>query len=567
MFKKWMASAMLLSIMLANWPISKANAYEDLFSKNEGFLAVEYLKERGVYKDTKKFHPEIYLTRANLIIDLVKLNGGVQLGRQAKLPFLDTNNNNWYSAYFQEAIELGFLDQNTENVHPYRFVNHLETLIFLYQSKGWEIPTSHEKENIFFDLEGTPYQALVVDAFERNIFKPKNETTAGVYRALPRLEAAKMLYQVELIDRQKPPETSTEITEVDPELQRFIDAWTHINDYYLYDDFDREMIIDEALKGMVDALGDEYSVFMDAEITQQFFDREDNSIEGIGAVLEMTNENEVVIISPLAGSPAEAAGLKSGDVIKQVNGQSTQDLTLFEVITLIKGPKETTVTLVIDRGGKSITIGIERAVIEIISIQNEIIENGSIYKLDFSQFNTDADLQFEEIMTEFLDDEKARGMIIDLRGNPGGFLDVTVNILSHFVDRLELVVRIQYKNRYQELLSNAEGELKNTPTVILIDRGSASASEILAGVLQDYGLATIVGENSFGKGTVQHIQHLSGGSSLKLTVAQWITPGWQEIAGNGVQPDIKIVDDPQTEKDEALIVGIEELKKLINNAQ
>lgn len=563
MTKKWTYGLSILMLCLSI-PNSFAHTYDDLNTNDAGFYAVDYLRERGVYRPTKSFKPELYLTRANFIVDLIKLNApNFNKNIVPKLPFEDTENNSWYAPYFQQAIEMGILDPNPVNANPYKNLSAIEALTFLFRSKSLPIARQYNGEIPYIDLINSPHAALAMQAIDLNLYEPMSQSHAAIYQSVSRLEEAQMIYEMEQFSEllTAPKEVYIE-KEYAPELQKFIDAWQHINEHY-YNDYNKDDAIDEALEALVNSLGDEYSLYMDADGTKQFFDGTDSEIEGIGAVIDMNGE-DVVVVSPLAGSPAEGAGLKSGDIIRKVDGMDTGGMGMIEVISHIKGPKGTSVEITIDREGEALTLSIVRDLIEIKSIQNEIIENGNIYHIDISQFNVEANEEFEVVMNQFLTDEKAKGIIIDLRGNPGGFLDVTVDILSHYVDYLELIVRIQYKEIYQELLGNANGDLANIPTVVLIDQGSASASEIVAGVLQDYKLATIIGETSFGKGTVQHIQHLSDSSSLKLTVAEWSTPLEQVIQGEGIHPDIEAIDNPGTEADEVLKIAIETLKKKIN---
>jgi len=237
--------------------------------------------------------------------------------------------------------------------------------------------------------------------------------------------------------------------------------------------------------------------------------------------------------------------------------------TLEEVVSEIKGPKGTTVKIKVGRSSGLRTFTIVRDVINIPSVTFEKIDRGRIMHITLSQFNFDANQEFETALQALQADSNIKGLIIDVRSDPGGLLDVALTILGHFVKAQEELVTINYADYSQVLLSRGAAELGGFPIVVLINGGSASASEILAGALQDYKLATIVGETSFGKGTVQEVNYFNDNSSLKLTVAKWLTPNHQSIQDGGIEPDITIADDELTEADEQLNKAIVELNKLI----
>jgi carboxyl-terminal processing protease len=246
-----------------------------------------------------------------------------------------------------------------------------------------------------------------------------------------------------------------------------------------------------------------------------------------------------VIISPLAGYPAEAAGLKSKDIIAAVNKQSTSNMRLDVVVNKIRGPANTTVTLTIIRGNsRPFDITINRTKITIEPVKYQI--DGNIGYIKISQFNNDTLRLTQKAAADFKE-KKIQGVILDLRGNPGGYLDSAVDIASMWLDEGKIIVSERRgSNVLSSQKSTGTGEFKGLPTVILIDGGSASAAEIVAGALHDNQSATLVGEKTFGKGSVQQVIKLADGSELKVTTARWFTPSGANIDKKGIEPDVKV---------------------------
>ena len=327
----------------------------------------------------------------------------------------------------------------------------------------------------------------------------------------------------------------------DVNFKLFWKAWDIIKNKYI----DRDQLTDAtlfygALKGSVESLGDPYSVFLNPDSSKEFTEELQGKFEGIGAEIGM-RDNKVTVISPLPESPAEKAGLKSLDKILAIDNIDTDGMSLDEAVKLIRGDKGTEVVLTISRNNaedlKNITI--VRDTIKVKSVKYED-KNGIAY-IKISSFNADTNSLFLEAVNEVLK-SSPKGLILDLRSNPGGYLDTAVEISSFWVDKGEIVVKEEFNDPKlnHDYLSLGNGQLKDLKTVVLVNVGSASASEIVSGALQDYGLATIVGTVTFGKGSVQELEKLSDGSSLKITVARWLTPFGRLIEQNGIVPDIEI---------------------------
>jgi len=294
-----------------------------------------------------------------------------------------------------------------------------------------------------------------------------------------------------------------------------------------------------SLKGLASSLGDPYTVFLDPKNSQEFSESLSGTFEGIGAEVGM-RDDVLTVIAPLDGMPAQKAGLLTGDKIFSVDGESTLNMTIDEAISNIRGEKGTVVTLTIYREGMEETkdIKVTRDVIRVNSVTTRM-EDNNIFVIKISNFNEDTINLLNKAIIEILV-KNPDGIVLDLRNNPGGYLETAIEVASEWVE--EGVVVLERFSNDQEIGYQARGiaRLKDYSTVVLVNMGSASASEIVAGALKDYGLATIVGVKTFGKGSVQALQSFKDGSSAKITVAEWLTPNGDSINKEGVTPDEEV---------------------------
>lgn len=565
--KKYLAVIFTVIAFITILPNALAFEYKDVPADSAYFYPVDYLRRNDVFKNTPYFYPDTLISRAEFIKYLVLLNSPDFIpSGTANLPFEDTKNDAWYAGYFKEAIKLGILDDREKKVEPNKKLSLIDALTLLFHSQSIPIPNVYKGYIPYTDVvKNTQAAPLIMRALSLDIIQPQRNDYVGIYQRVNRAQAARMIYKMDLVTLGSATSNGLpKVSNYSPELEKIISAWEMIESSYINrDSLDKKAISDAALKSLAEGLEDPYSAYMNEAENTSFVDSLDGQVEGIGAVVGYNEQKEIVIVSPIKGSPAEAAGLMAKDVILEVDDMSMSGKTLEEAVSVIKGPKGTTVKIKISRSSGTRTFTIERDIIEISSVTYELIDGGRIMHLSLSQFNFDANEEFETAIQTLQSDSKIKGLILDLRANPGGLLDVAVAILGHFVKAQEDVVTIDYADFSQELLSRGEAELGGFPIVVLINGGSASASEIVAGALQDYKLATIVGETSFGKGTVQQVNYFPDNSSLKLTVAKWLTPNLQSIQDGGIEPDIQIADDQATEADEQLNKAIEELNKLI----
>ena len=311
-----------------------------------------------------------------------------------------------------------------------------------------------------------------------------------------------------------------------------------------------------AVEGMVEAITDDYTSFMNPSKTDQFQESLNGKFEGIGAELTI-EDGELVVISPIKDSPAEKAGLLPGDIIYLIDGKKAGDMTVWEAIMAIRGEKGSAAVLSIQREGEDdlIVFEIVRDSIDIESVELSFVgENSDIAYIQVYQFIDDTTDEFRKIVSEILLRDVG-GVILDIRNNGGGYLETAVDLLSEFIDGKDKAVLVKMRNDEDNQIHYTSGvsRLKNIPLVVLVNDGSASASEIVAGAIQDYEIGIVVGEQTFGKGSVQKVDSLSDGSSLRYTIAKWYTPDNRSIDDTGVAPDILIEDDRETEEDEQLL--------------
>lgn len=327
----------------------------------------------------------------------------------------------------------------------------------------------------------------------------------------------------------------------------FWDAWNVIENKYVNRfELDRQKMVYGAIIGMLDSLGDPYSVFMEPEDSEKFIDDMSGSFDGIGAEVGIRKEI-LTVISPLEGNPAQKAGLKSGDQIIKIDDTLTGDLTLDESVSLIRGEKGTEVALLVfrDEWEETKEIKIVRDEIKIPIIKWEMLappggENNNIAYIQFYHFTENSAVEFSKTINEILK-FNPNGIILDIRNNPGGYLETSIDIASWFLPKGEIVVIEDFSDeKRNEFVSKGYKKLENIPTVVLINEGSASASEILAGALRDIRGIKLVGQKSFGKGSVQQLEKLKGGSSVKITVAKWLTPSGLSISEKGIIPDEEV---------------------------
>lgn len=325
----------------------------------------------------------------------------------------------------------------------------------------------------------------------------------------------------------------------DEALNEIIDNYYYIIDNY-YDDIDKDTLISGAIDGMVNSLGDDYSELLEGDSSSTFYKTLEGSYEGIGIEIYNDQNNNIVILDVLDNSPAEVVGIKSGDIVKKIDDKNLENTDISELTKYVKENEKETYNLIIIRDGKEISFNLERKQITIKSVLSKVFEkeNRKIGYIYISIFSNTTPEQFKKSLDD-LEKQNIDSLIIDVRENSGGRLTTVVSLLSEILDSSHVIYNIEKDGQKTKYYSKGQ-KTKEYPIVVLQNENSASASELLSAALKEEYGATIVGNTSYGKGTVQEIVYLSNGDTYKFTTKKWLTPKGNWIHKKGVIPDIEV---------------------------
>ena len=581
-------------------PLQSVKAFRDVAPNAKIYSAVQYLLEKEILEDGAFFRADSEVP-AQWFWPIVLRDADFDPESASFDTPLPPNieEDNELAPYLREALRRGFIFEN-KNFDPNLPITRIEAIKVLAQTKGLPIPSTlsddflEKVDGVAPSFRALPY---VETALASNMLTESDINPLQPYKTLTRRDLVTWLYNYaqngekksnldqgtstytqrvrSLRDRAK--KTTEEQTTPSEEKQtiriqimgnntnisssgssvlpngRVLEAiYSEILQEYRFDDqlttAKKEEMIDAAIAAMVKTLGDKYSSYIEPAQSKEFRDGLDGKFEGIGAYVEMIDK-QFTITAPIKGSPAEYAGIEAGDVVLKVNGEDILELSQNDIIAKIKGPAGTSVTLLIKRGNTEKELKVVRNKVTIPSVTIEWQD--SIPIVGVHQFNNDTQEEFEKILTEHILPKSPRGMVLDLRNNPGGFLTSAVQMGEFFVGNGDLIFTVEEKNNERQYRSSKDGILRNMDNIIvLVNKGTASASEILAGMLQDYGKAKLLGTTTLGKGTVQEVLNYPNGGILRLTIAKWLTPKdrWiQDGEIHGLIPDIEI-EDPTTEE-------------------
>lgn len=355
---------------------------------------------------------------------------------------------------------------------------------------------------------------------------------------------------------------------VPPEAEEVFDpfweVWNLVNSQYFDQPLEAENLMEGAIEGMLARLDDPNTRYLEPAVEESARDSMEGEIQGIGVLVEMVDE-QITVVSPFEGSPAERAGIRPGDVLLEADGVDLVGMDLSEAASLIRGPAGTEVQLVILRGEETIDFSVTRDVVEIPSVRGEMLEESLAY-VRLSRFGNRTPEELSDVLEDLLS-QNPRGMILDLRNNPGGGLDSSVEIADAFLEEGVVLIEEFGTGRERVFRSSDSGMAEDIPLVVLINEGSASASEVLAGAIRDQERGVLVGSTTFGKGTVQTWHALSNGGGVRITTARWITPDGVWVNETGIMPDV-VVPSPESppadlSDDAQLQAAIEQLQEMI----
>lgn len=530
-------------------PLQALAFYSDVNQDHQYYDEIKSLYDQGLLAETSNFEPDKLLTKGEVYKMILTYNN-TPLSTEITFPYKDLDPLDPLAPFIQTAIDhriLKALSQDSELGAEFNAKKHF-VLQTMFNSLGVGVNYLFDKKNFpFSDLAENSYLSPIAKrAADLGILESETPTKFKPFKDITRGEAAFYLYKIHEYDPADPStiiieKTTTNSEKKDREdLATFLNAWDAIHDSYLYQDqLDDKELQFGAIKGFISRLDDIYTTFEEPSGASAFLSSLTNELEGVGIMIEMVN-NKVTVISPLKNSPAEKAGLQANDIILKVNNEDVSSQTLAEIAQKIRGPADTEVQITVQRNNSIISYTMSRAAIQVSTIESKIMENGNtrIGYISVISFGKKTFTEFQNAVNQ-LEIQSPAGYIIDLRNNPGGYMNIAINMISLFTEDKGTAVQVKYHDGSIEKIEMPKiaAPLAGKRIVILSNGGSASASEIMAGALQELGIAKIIGTQSFGKGTAQNLTEYNNGGLLKHTVAEWLTPRGASINGIGITPD------------------------------
>jgi len=530
-FRKFFVS-LLIFVVLASPTFAWFDDVTDELAPN----VIEFLRNSGVGESTQKFYPKRPVEFSEFLV-MGLATAGVEKddlpSTNTPIRFTDVSSENWFAQYIAKAEELGILaNVKSKRLVPRRTLRKGEAVSLGLKIFGIGIPPATIKEDFGFDDLRSSHRLFreISHALKMGVIEPTSENKFGMTDVFTRADAAVLFFELANYHEGATIIIQNGISSI-PNWMLFETIWGQIENKFLFEEnVDELEMMYSALDGLVDSLDDPYSDFLPPAETTATNRSLEGEVEGIGAYLSINKNGEILIVSPISGSPAEAAGLKAGDVIIGVDGQSIANFSSDEAAALIRGEAGSKVELTIRRGEVEKKISVVRAKVIIKSVETIFRDNIAIVKI--AQFTASTASEFIEATSTVLAN-RPNGIILDLRNNGGGLVNSAVAVLSHFLPKGGIVATQRHSTKLEnqdiKYRTSENPDLNNFKIVVLVNRGTASASEIVTVALQDHGLATVVGETTFGKGTVQEINFFGDGTALKLTVAHWLSPKEKKI--------------------------------------
>lgn len=518
---------------------------------------IEFLRENGIGESTQNFYPKRPISLAEFLVMGLTLAKVEDLTGNATTRFADVPVDAWFASAVAKADSLGLLGEfRGKNLLPNRPLNRGEIVSLGLKIFGIGVPTTTSDEEFGFRDVGKKHRLarFIFRAVKMGIIDPLTDDNFGITRRVNRADAATLFYNLANFVEGPTVIIQNGISQI-PGFALFETIWSEAKNKFLFEEKVNETkMLHSAIAGMIEALDDPYSEFYTPEQTQQQTGNLSGEVEGIGVYIEADPEKRgVVVVAPIYNSPADRAGLRAGDIITAVGNKLLAGLPLEEAASYTRGPSGTTEKYTILRENHEFIVEIIREKIRLdiatVEFQNDIAI------IDINQFTAALPDDFAKIVKQ-IEERRPRGIILDLRNNGGGLVNSAVDLLGYFLPKGAIVASQKFRegleSRNLDYRTTREPSLNGIRTFVLVNRGTASASEIVAAALQDHSLGSVVGEQTFGKGTVQEINFFVDGTALKLTIAHWLSPKQQPIQGSGVTPDFEAVDNPETPNDEAI---------------
>lgn len=543
--------ALILSAFFVS-PLASAE-FSDVAQDHPHYNGISYLELIGAVNPGENFRPDDLVTRAELFKMLFKtLHEDIDDG-QGFSSFEDVSTESWFAPYANLALSHALVEPGTFEAQ--KNMSRVKALSTLMQAYGLGAPIipKLERSPLFSDVQVThPFYSILFQANRMGLITSNPQTKYFPFQSLTRGELADMIFQIETWNTES---LAVQEDEGFYKSDIFENIWAHImNDFYLESGYkiNEEVLFQTAVNAILESLNDPYSVYFPAEEATEFVNTVEGAFEGIGVNLVQDEESLAVFIADvLTGSPSEDIGLQSGDQITAVDDVSTEGMRLEEIMGRIRGEAGTEVKLSILRNKKSYTYRIVRAQIELDLVKGKIYAKDAWF-IDIDSFGSslyeDMMLTLEELKIE---EPEPSAIVLDLRGNPGGYINMGNFVAGLFVEQFTPLVILDYGPHQETIVNGDTGPYKEIPLYILVDSYSASASEIVAQTLKERANATVIGTQTFGKGSAQQIINYWDGSILKMTIAHWLSSEGSSINGVGVTPDI-LITETNGEEDEWL---------------